>query len=314
MIGELVHGFAFGQGDVAEAVARATVHVQHHPRFTAVPVHLQTVAGDDQRTGIAGVFGQTLEDAGQCRIAVIGHGHAQLGDMGDVIRGSRADKIVIDHHVGEDDLNATMYKDYQSEATGHLVVQAADALGVPMTRSMAMPLFTAIATDTGWFRFSSVTAETYRTIARLIDAGVVPCEVYGDLYERDSLGRVRLRGLVLSRTKAEIGGTLMHTYVEKEDFEAMGALPNDTEDVVNLTLAVKGAQAAVIFVGQTRGGFKLSFRSQGALDCNHVARHFGGGGHKAAAGAFVEGNLDEVQDRVLPIVRDAMRVALGYDG
>ena len=94
----------------------------------------------------------------------------------------------------------------------------------------------------------------------------------------------------------------------------MGALPNDTEDVVNLTLAVKGAQAAVIFVGQTRGGFKLSFRSQGALDCNQVARHFGGGGHKAAAGAFVEGNLDEVQDRVLPIVRDAMRVALGHDG
>ena len=133
---------------------------------------------------------------------------AQLGDMGDVIRASRADKMVLDHHVGEDDLGATMYKDYQAEATGHLVVQAADALKVPLTRSMAVPLFAAIATDTGWFRFGSVTAETYRVIARLIDAGVVPSEIYGDLYERDTLGRLRLRGLILSRTKCGTGWSL----------------------------------------------------------------------------------------------------------
>ena len=230
----------------------------------------------------------------------------QLGDMGDVIRSSRADKIVIDHHVGEDDLGATMYKDYQAEATGHLVVQAADALGVPLTRSMSVALFAAIATDTGWFRFGSVTSETYRVIARLIDAGVVPSEVYGDLYERDTLGRIRLRGLILSRTTAELGGTLMHTYVKKEDFSLMGAEPNDTEDAINLTLAVKGAEAAVIFVGQIRGGFKLSFRSRCGMDCNEVAQQFGGGGHKAAAGAFVEGTLDDVQDRVLTVVREAM--------
>ena len=240
---------------------------------------------------------------------------AQLGDMGDVIRSSRADKIVVDHHVGEDDLGATMYKDYQAEATGHLVVQAADALGVPLTRTMAVPLFAAIATDTGWFRFSSVTSETYRVIARLIDAGVVPSEVYGDLYERDTLGRIRLRGLILSRTTSELNGALMHTYVQKEDFAAMGAEPNDTEDAINLTLAVKGAQAAVIFVGQIRGGFKLSFRSRCGMDCNEVAQQFGGGGHKAAAGAFVEGPLDEVQDRVLSVVRAEMSKALvGSDG
>ncbi len=184
---------------------------------------------------------------------------AQLGDMGDVIRASRADKMVLDHHVGEDDLGATMYKDYQAEATGHLVVQAADALNVPLTRSLSVPVFAAIATDTGWFRFGSVTAETYRVIARLIDAGVVPSEVYGDLYERDTLGRLRLRGLILSRTTAELDGALMHTYVRKEDFAAMGAEPSDTEDAINLTLAVEGTQGAVIFVGQIRGGYQVEF-------------------------------------------------------
>jgi phosphoesterase RecJ-like protein len=234
----------------------------------------------------------------------------QLGDMGDVIRTASCDKMVLDHHIGEDDLGATMYKDYQAEATGQLVVQAADALGVPLTRTMAMPLFAAIATDTGWFRFPSVTSETYRVIARLVDAGVVPAEVYGDLYERDTIGRLRLRGLALSRTQTELDGALMYTWVEKQDFEATGALPNDTEDAINLTLAVEGAQGAVIFVGQIRGGFKMSFRSRCGMDCNEVARNFGGGGHKAAAGAFIEGTLAEVKERVLPVVREAMENGL----
>ena len=235
---------------------------------------------------------------------------AQLGDMGDVIRSASCDKMVVDHHVGEDDLGATMFKDYQAEAAGHLVVQAADALNVPLTRAMAVPLFAAIATDTGWFRFGSVTSETYRVIARLIDAGVVPSEVYEDLYERDTIGRLRLRGLILSRTTDELDGALMHTYVQKEDFEKMGAQPNDTEDAINLTLTVNGSKAAVIFVGQIRGGFKLSFRSRCGMDCNKVAEQFGGGGHKAAAGSFLEGTLDEVQGRVLPVVREAVKNGL----
>lgn len=231
---------------------------------------------------------------------------AQLGDMGDVIRAASCDKMVLDHHVGEDQLGATMYKDYQAEATGHLVVQAADAFGVPVTRSMGMPLFAAIATDTGWFRFPSVTPETYRVIARLIEAGVVPSEVYGDLYERDTIGRLRLRGTILSRTTAELEGRLMHTFVKKEDFAATGALPSDTEDAINLTLAVEGAKAAVIFVEQLRGGFKLSFRSRCEMDCNQIAQLFGGGGHKAAAGGFMEGTLEDVQAKVLPPVREAV--------
>jgi phosphoesterase RecJ-like protein len=234
---------------------------------------------------------------------------AQLGDMGDVIRAASCDKMVLDHHVGEDELGATMYK--EAEATGQLVVQAADALKVPLTRTLANPVFAAIATDTGWFRFGSVTPETYRVIARLMEAGAVPSEIYGDLYERDTLGRLKLRGLILSRTESEVDGALMHTFVQREDFEKMEALPSDTEDAINLTLSVQNTHAAVIFVGQMRGGFKLSFRSRCGMDCNKIAQQFNGGGHKAAAGAFQEGTLDDVRGRVLPVVIAAVKEALG---
>jgi phosphoesterase RecJ-like protein len=171
---------------------------------------------------------------------------------------------------------------------------------------MAIPLFAAIATDTGWFRFGSVTAETYRVIARLVEAGVVPSEVYADLYERDTLGRVRLRGRILSRVTSMRGGKLVHTHVAKDDFAETGAEPSDTEDAVNLTLAIEGTKVAVIMVEQLRGGFKLSFRSRCGVDCSEIARNFGGGGHRAAAGAFLEGSLAEVQARILPVVEAAM--------
>ena len=109
---------------------------------------------------------------------------AQLGDMGDVIRSSRADKIVIDHHVGEDDLNATMYKDYQSEVRViwscklpmHLVFQLPDPWPC-LSSQPSQPI------QAGFASAVSLLRPTGRW--RLIDAGVVPCEVYGDLYERD---------------------------------------------------------------------------------------------------------------------------------
>ncbi len=298
-------GSELGMADVLRAVGKDVRIINAH----RVPSALQFLdpAGDIE---VLGDHVEAENISADCIMILDTSAWAQLGDMGDVIRAASCDKIVLDHHVGEDDLGATMYKDYQAEATGHLVVQAADALNVPLTRPMGVPIFAAIATDTGWFRFGSVTPETYRVIARLVDVGVVPSEVYGDLYERDTLGRLKLRGLILSRTTAELDGALVYTFVEKEDFAAMGAEPSDTEDAINLTLTVEGTKAAVIFVGQVRGGYKLSFRSRCAMDSNEVARQFGGGGHKAAAGAFVEGTLAEVQARVLPVVREKMQEAL----
>ena len=161
----------------------------------------------------------------------------------------------------------------------------------------------ALATDAGWFRFGSVESETYRVAAKLIDAGAQPDEIYRELYERDTLGRVRLRGLVLSRLVTELEGALAYTYILNQDYQTSGARPSDTEDLVNLALAISGTQAAVIFIEQLTGGFKVSFRSRCELDCSEVAGEFGGGGHHAAAGAFIRGEFADVQPRVLEAVR-----------
>jgi phosphoesterase RecJ-like protein len=234
---------------------------------------------------------------------------AQLGPMADVVRATKAKKAVLDHHASDDDLDAEVFKDTSAEATGRLVVEAAEHLGVGLTRELADPLLAALATDTGWFRFASTTAGTFRTAAKLLDAGAVPCELYHDLYENNTLARTKLIGRILARAETELGGKLIYTAVTLDDFRATGALPTDTEDVINLTLQVGTAQMALIMVEQESGGFKISFRSRCAVDCSKLAEQFGGGGHKAAAGAFIDEPFASARARLLAAAREAMQRA-----
>jgi bifunctional oligoribonuclease and PAP phosphatase NrnA len=231
---------------------------------------------------------------------------AQLGEMGEVIRATSAAKAVVDHHVSGDDLGAELFKDTSAEATGRLVFDAAGHLGVEITPNVAVALYAALATDTGWFRFSSTTAETYRIAAALTEAGAVPEKIYKNLYENETIGRLRLVGRAMRRTEIELDGRLIYTWIELDDFKAAGAVPSDTEDVINLTLSVGGTEVAVIFVEQRTGGFKLSFRSRCDVDCSQLAEQFGGGGHRKAAGAFVGESLDVARTKVLDVVRAAM--------
>ena len=95
----------------------------------------------------------------------------QLGDMAEVIKNSTYKKIIFDHHEGEDDIDAELFKNTTAEAVGRMIVEAAEHLGVEMTPEIAQPVLAALATDTGWFRFGSVNPGTFRATARLLEAG-----------------------------------------------------------------------------------------------------------------------------------------------
>ncbi len=296
-------GSALGMAGVLEALGKEVQIVTGH----AVPPNLAFIDPQHkvQHLG-ADVQADQLKDV-EVLLVLDTSAWIQLGDMGEVVRTTTAKKGIVDHHVSQDDLGAELFKDTSAEATGRLVVDAAEHLNVKITPEMAMPLYAAIATDTGWFRFPSTDANTYRYGAKLMEAGACPSDIYHDLYEQDTLARVQLRGRVLANTQVELEGRLVHTLVSQEDFEVTGALPSDTEDLVNLTLAVKGTEVAVILVEQTSGEVKVSFRSRGTLDCSVMAGHFAGGGHKAAAGATVEGPLLAAQTKVLDALSASMR-------
>lgn len=231
----------------------------------------------------------------------------QLGPMAEVLRLATCKKIVIDHHRSEDDLGAEVFKDPEAEAVGRLVAEAAFEMKVKLTPEIASQLFTAIATDTGWFRFGSTTAGTYRCIAKLVEAGASPPEVYRELHERQSMARLLLVGTIMASAKSELLGRLIYMTAADEDFSATGANRSDTEDVINRALEVSGTEVAILFVATEEGTTKISLRSRSEFDCSKVAETLGGGGHRAASGASIDKPIEEAMEPVLDVVRDAMK-------
>jgi bifunctional oligoribonuclease and PAP phosphatase NrnA len=232
---------------------------------------------------------------------------AQLGAMADVAKAMREKVLVIDHHVSEDDLSDRWFKDTSAEATARIVYEIGLRLKVPLTERIATPLYAGLSTDTGGFRFPNVSGESFRVAARLVDAHANPTAIYRELFEQDSISRLHLVGRTLAGAQVSHGGRVIASTVRQSDIKEVNAQPADTEDLVNLTLAVKGTEVAVILIEQPDGRIKTSFRSRCQVDCNLLAARFGGGGHKAAAGAILPGPFETARDQVLAAVDEACR-------
>jgi phosphoesterase RecJ-like protein len=231
---------------------------------------------------------------------------SQLGDFGPFLRTLPAAKAVIDHHPTQDDLGGLRLVDTTAEATGRLVFEAITALGVPLTETAAEALFAAVSTDTGWFRHSNTTAATFTLVAELMRCGARPDFLYEHIFEQNTVARLRLMARVLERLRVVADGQVAYSEIRRDDYAATGATPQDTEDLVNYTRSVAGVEVGLFFMEQPRGGVKVSFRSRVRVDVARLAEQFRGGGHRRAAGAVIDGPLEEVRARVLEAVFAAL--------
>ena len=229
---------------------------------------------------------------------------SQLPGLANFYRKTDSKKVIIDHHVSSDSLGAEEFKDVTSPATGCLVYDLGRALNCSLNPEIATLLYAAIATDTGWFRFPSTTAYTMQIISELIKAGAEPHQIYELLYEQNNLPQLRLMGRVLGQVQTDFDGLLAYTIVSCEDFSATGTTPVDTEGLVNYCLTLAGTQAAFIAVEQRSRQVKISFRSRTAWDVSKVAESFGGGGHRQASGAMLNGPLSSAVTKVLGKFRE----------
>ena len=228
----------------------------------------------------------------------------QLGDMAEAHQGEfPGPRVVIDHHVSQDDLGATVFKDSTAEATGMLVLKAFPALGGQLTPEIAQGLLTAIAMDTGWFHHSNTRAGTLRAVAELVDAGAPINQIYRNLFEQNTLARLKLIGETLRNLKTDLDGRVAYATITKDDLLKSGAIPQDSEDLVDFTVSLRGVDLGLLFIEQLRGGAKVSIRTRSGVDCAALAAQFGGGGHKEAAGATINAPMPECVTRVLEAAR-----------
>ena len=233
----------------------------------------------------------------------------QLDDFGPFLRELPVARAVIDHHQTQDDLGAQRFVDTTAEANGRLVYEAIMALGGTLTAEVAEQLFVALSMDTGWFRHSNTTAATFTLAEKLVAAGARPEAIYDTLYEQNTLPRLKLIGLVLDRMQVIHSGQIAHTELRRDDYTATGAVPQDSEDLVNYTRGIVGVEVGVFFMEQPRGGVKASFRSRAKINVAKVAEQFGGGGHRLASGATLNTTLEEARTLVLQAVTSALATA-----
>jgi phosphoesterase RecJ-like protein len=213
-----------------------------------------------------------------------------------------ADKVVmIDHHPDAAPQGYVNILDSDAAATGTLVWELLPHLGVTPDERMATCLYTALLTDTGRFSYSNTTPTMLRIAADMVDAGAHPHEIYSAAYENRSSGAQQLVGRTLSRVTLANGGRVAYSWIDGTDLAETGAHAEEAENLIDYVRALGGVEVAVLakVEGPT---VRASLRAKSDADVGAIARTFGGGGHRAAAGLSFEGSLAGLLARLLPML------------
>ena len=172
---------------------------------------------------------------------------------------------------------------------------------------MAVALFLAISSDTGWFQFSNTRPFTFRLAARLLEAGANIDRMYKLLYQNERAERVALQTRAQESLELLLDNRLAVMRVSKRDFEETRANVPDTENLINIPLQIRAVEVSILLTEpKDFGPVRVSLRSKGQVDVARFAEQFGGGGHARASGLKVEGTLDEAHDRVVKAMIGAM--------
>lgn len=238
---------------------------------------------------------------------VTGHWSLILLDCNNLERAGIEDmrfkySAVIDHHEGDVDFGDIRWVNPESPATGLMVFYIIKELGIKITKEIAVNLYSALAIDTGIFRYSNTTAEALRVSAELIEAGVDPAYVSNSLYETWSEERFALLIMVLNTL--EIKDDIAITIVTKEMYKKTGATHEDTEDFSNFPRMIKDIKVSALFRELDDNYWKVSLRSKGEVNVARIAALFDGGGHKNAAGYRIKADLKSAKEALLRAVKN----------
>lgn len=234
----------------------------------------------------------------------------RLGKMLKQIEGRPT--VIVDHHPPvEPGISGFGLQDPTASATGELVYDllsfATAETGEPWPAPIPEAIYTAIVSDTGSFRFANTTPRTHLIAADLIDRGVDPEAVYRRIFATVPLRRIHLLRSALGELEADPELPVTWITVPRAVVEELSATTEDMDGIVEYARSIVGTEVALLFRETPDGATKVSFRSNGEVDVNALARQFGGGGHVKAAGAVVGAPLRSAREQVLEAVRDTLR-------
>lgn len=206
--------------------------------------------------------------------------------------------LAFDHHPTYEGFARRACVRHACAACGELLCEVAVELG-QLTAETALPLYVAVATDTGCFVYSNVTASTHRVAAALIETGIDFRRVNKELFRTRTRKRLALEGRLLREMEFFDDGRIVVVQVPQALIRELSLSENDMDDLASLGGLVEGQDCAVTMKEQENGAWKISVRTGPRIDASQVCARFGGGGHRAAAGCVIEGRSGEEAKRAL---------------
>lgn len=235
---------------------------------------------------------------------------SRINSLGETVRISRAVKILIDHHLEPEHFADYEWWDVSSASTAGLVFELIQQCGETnlIDEAIATCLYAGLMTDTGGFRHNNTTGREFLIASRLVELGAVPHRIAKEIYDTNSLERLRLTGYVLSQKLTVLPEyRTAYMLLSADELTRFGAQTGDTEGLVNYGLSIRGVRLSVLMYDR-REEIKLSFRSLGGFSVNDLARkHFNGGGHRNAAGGTTTASLAETLALFLSILPQYQR-------
>lgn len=252
------------------------------------------------------VFAEKYTDAPDVFICVDLSHPSRLTEAARTVMGRSQAVAVIDHHPTDEMFWDAGIVRPSAAATGVLVAEYAERLGVQLSTDAAQCLLCALMTDTGRLSYQNADAEAFAVGQVLVAAGARPAEVAVRVYQSDTLAYLHLSATVLSRIQTAEAGRVAYSYVTLDDLARHGVATDECDGLVDLVRSVDGSEAALFLKEVANGRVRGNLRSKSDLDVSVVARVLGGGGHKAAAGFTVEGTAEQALDKVLPLLCDCV--------
>lgn len=230
---------------------------------------------------------------------------SRINSLGDRVRQASATRVLIDHHLEPEKFAAFEQWDPASASTAGLIFELIEELGMKdqLDASIATCLYAGLMTDTGSFKHNNTRHREFEIASQLVGYGANPHDVAQQIYDTNTIERLRLTGYVLSEKLVVLPEyRTAYMTLSQDELKRFGAQTGDTEGLVNYGLSIKGVKMAVLMYDR-KEEIKLSFRSLGNFSVNELARkHFEGGGHRNASGGQSKLSLDETLKKLLRIL------------
>lgn len=227
---------------------------------------------------------------------------SRIGEVQKMIP-SKVTLVNIDHHPDNEKFGTFNHVDPRASAVGEMIFSLIKFSGFAITPAVATQLYVAILTDTGRFKFSNTSPSCLRICAELIESGADPKYVTNQIYSNHSLPFMKLLGSILSNPQIIGGGRICAMTIKRSLLDDLKVDPKGLEGVVDYSLFLKGVEIGLLFTEKKDNSTKVNLRSQNEFDVSKVARVFGGGGHRNAAGCILNHNLEQSKKIIIELIQ-----------